>query len=53
MSGAHLTDEQLEMIRERTALERREQGLPPTVTDPGVLAKVARIVAGASSGAAA
>jgi len=42
-----LTDDQLDYIIERTARERREQGLPPTVTDPVVLAKVARIVAGA------
>lgn len=44
-----LTSHQLDVVRERTARERREQRLPATVTDPSTLAKVARIVAGAKN----
>lgn len=49
---SHLTPAQLEQIEARTRAECEAQGVPFTVTDPGVLAKVARIVAGAAKAAA-
>lgn len=48
-----LTEAQLEQIREQTRRERAEQGLPPTVEDPVVLAKIARLCAGVAANAPA
>lgn len=39
-----MTEEERKACHEWVAKSRRAQGLPPTVTDPEVLAKVAEIV---------
>jgi len=38
--------ERRQYIAEKTRRERKEQGLPPTVEDPGTLRKIAQLLYG-------
>lgn len=44
-----LSEKQLAQIRERNARQLEAQGLTMQITDPGVLAKVARLVKNAAT----
>ena len=41
-----------ESVRAIVARTRAEQGLPPTITDPAVIARLATLIGGQRSGAA-
>ena len=45
-----MAPDQIEAVRRRVVADRRAQGLPDHVTDPGVLRRIALLIAGRDEG---